>query len=68
VKASDSSWYDAVNWNFEARFPTRCKRFHTLMLYTARSLQQASSKLHATMLFSVSYHAHCEVYKMITRD
>ena len=32
VNAIDSSWYDAVKLNFEARFPTRCRRFHTLIV------------------------------------
>jgi len=43
VKVIDSSWYDAVNLNFEARFPTRCSRFQTLMLETQPVLQMTSN-------------------------
>ena len=26
-------WYEAVNWNFDAFFPTRCKRFQTELIF-----------------------------------
>jgi hypothetical protein len=37
VHSTSSSWYDAVNWNLEASFPTRCNRFHTLILTSSET-------------------------------
>lgn len=28
-----SDWYEAVNWNFDAFFPTRCSRFQTEVIF-----------------------------------
>lgn len=68
VKVIDSSWYDAVNLNFEARLPTLCKRFHTLMLETAPALQQTSSKLRTLPMSCRATFYRCITPAGISKD